>query len=75
MPQERLSFMFPIRTSVPPAETRAATALEFIAHYLDRIETHLEKLAASSHAGNEELSKIALQLTTVSHVLPQIVQK
>jgi hypothetical protein len=42
-------------------EERQAVALEFIAHYLDRIDSHLERLAAAieSGAGNE---KIRLQL-------------
>jgi hypothetical protein len=39
---------FPLSADVPAEgnpESRSATALEFIAYYLDRIEGHLERLA------------------------------
>jgi hypothetical protein len=36
-----------------PPEERQAIALEFIAHYLDRIDSHLERLAAAVETGGE----------------------
>ena len=49
-------------------EERQAIALEFIAHYLDRIDFHLERLAAAieSGSGNE---KIRLQLMEIAKAL------
>ncbi len=42
MPAERKAFLFPDQMN---SEARVANALEFIAHYLDRIEGHLQRLA------------------------------
>ena len=50
-------------------EERAATALEFIAHYLDRIDEHLERLAGTVHADTANTTKIALELTTIAQIL------
>jgi hypothetical protein len=49
-------------------EERQAIALEFIAHYLDRIDSHLEQLAEAleSGKGNE---KIRLQLVDIAKAL------
>jgi hypothetical protein len=43
--QEKRNFMFPTREANPPVEHRVANALEHIAHYLERIDGHLEQLA------------------------------
>jgi hypothetical protein len=40
-------------------EKRAATALEYIAMYLDRIETHLERIAADGEKNRASLNAIA----------------
>ena len=49
-------------------EERQAIALEFIAHYLDRVDSHLERLAEAleSGKGNE---KIRLQLVDIAKAL------
>ena len=45
MAEEKRSFTFPSnRTATAPAEYRVANALEHIAHYLERIDGHLERL-------------------------------
>jgi hypothetical protein len=47
-------------------EKRAAIALEYIAMYLDRIETHLERIADDSEKNRASLSAIA-------EVMPRLV--
>lgn len=40
-------------------DERQAVALEFIAHYLDRIDSHLERLVvATENSGNEKVWNI-----------------
>ena len=47
-------------------EKRAATALEYIAMYLDRVETHLGRIADDSEKNRASLSAIA-------EVMPRLV--
>lgn len=63
--EERISWKF--ERSIPNAEMREAHALEFIAYYLDRIDQHLEKIAAAG-AGTQ------LNLSAVAHIMPQILK-
>jgi len=47
-------------------------ALEFIAHYLDRIDDHLEALAVQARAGTAESAKMAMALQSVTQLLGRI---
>jgi hypothetical protein len=62
-PTERLSWTFD--RNIPNPEMRKAHALEHIAYYLDRIEAHLEKIAATSE-------KSQINLSAIAHVIPKI---
>jgi len=52
------------------AEARAANALEFIAHYLDRIDRHLEQLTVSVSQG-AGVEKLRLELIAIQGALEQ----
>ncbi len=75
MAAQRQNFVFPDAASPMNYEARKASALEFIAHYLDRIEAHLERLAAVAESNNGEMTKVALQMTSVAHLLAKIEAK
>ncbi len=62
--RERQNFTFsgdPRATS----DGAAAQALEFIAHYLDRIDGHLERIATQLEAGQANGAKIAHMIPTL----------
>jgi hypothetical protein len=67
MPSRKKAFVFAddARAVMTP-EARGANALEFIAHYLGRIDGHLEALAGQTQAGNANTAKIALELTGIA---------
>lgn len=44
MAEAKREFRFPSQSAVPASEYRVASALEHIAHYLSRIDDHLEQL-------------------------------
>ena len=50
------------------SDERQAIALEFIAHYLDRIDDHLEKLAAVAESGGAT-EKLRLQLMNIERAM------
>jgi hypothetical protein len=53
---KKQQFLFPSQTMPSaPTEARVAATLEFIAHYLDRIDSHLERLASAAESGDERL--------------------
>ncbi len=49
-------------------EFRTPIALEFIAHYLDRIDSHLERLADAAEAGKPN-EKLVGELRGLVHLL------
>jgi hypothetical protein len=68
MAKEKRGYVFTSETALNlPVEARAANALESIAHYLDLIETHLEKLA--DHA--EGLGRLGLDLKSIEGAIRQ----
>ena len=71
-PQSRIPYVMSGPGDTP--EDRSAKALEYIAMYLDRIETHMDRVAGCLETGgfNEGLR---LQLSTVSQILPQLLAK
>lgn len=74
--QERKTFVFTEDAKANLAiEARAANALEFIAHYLDRIEGHLEALADHARSGYEDSSKMAVALQGLQSTLNRIAAK
>ena len=69
MPETKQKFVFTSRaTGAIPVEARVANSLEFIAHYLDRIEGHLERLAnaVESEGANQ---KVRTQLQRIEQAL------
>lgn len=51
--KDRRNFVFPaIAGQSKPIEERRTDALEFMAHYLDRIESHLGRIAESLSSGS-----------------------
>ena len=52
-------------------EHRQAAALEYIAYYLDRIEQHLEKIAASGAESQASLGAVARVLPKILGVMKQ----
>lgn len=75
MADVRRNFIFPSDPQNAPADMRAANALEFIAHYLDRIDGHLEALVAQARGGNGETAKIAQQLMSINQFVGRIAVK
>ena len=70
MPAQKQDFVFSNARGVDlPADVRAAIALEFIAHYLDRIDGHLERLAANVESGQANGARIGLELASITHLL------
>lgn len=53
-------------------DERSSRALEFIAMYLDRIETHLDRIAGQLEAGTANGEKVAASLGSLAHVLPRL---
>jgi len=51
-----------VANTAADAEWRSMNALEFIAHYLDRMESHLEKISGQL----EPLQKLALQVQQIN---------
>lgn len=69
----RKTFVFASDTGTGIAvEARAANALEFIAHYLDQIDGHLEAIADHLRSGHENSAKIALSLQGVQHLMARM---
>jgi hypothetical protein len=59
-------FVFPDSAgAVMSAEARKVNALEFIAHYLDRIEGHLERLSATGADMGKLSGEIGMLRTTL----------
>lgn len=67
MPKTSFEFSTPQRKVDATPEERAANALEFIAHYLDRIDAHLEQLAAAQTKSS--LEGVRLELTAITEIL------
>lgn len=64
------TFRMPERGGITAApEFRVATALEFIAHYLDRIDDHLEKLSASAGGAQAGLTRVASEIDDVCRAI------
>ncbi len=55
-------------------DQRAPRALEFIAMYLDRIESHLDRIAANAESSQVSGAKIASQITGIAAMLPTLLQ-
>ena len=55
------------------SEERQARATEYIAMYLDRIESHLEAIAATLATGNDNASATAQALNSIAQVMPRLV--
>jgi hypothetical protein len=71
MPAQKQTFVFPDAAGAAmPVEARAANALEFIAHYLDRIEGHLEQLSKSQVLGS--LEGIRMELTGITEFVKKL---
>jgi len=62
-------------TGSTPVEVRGANALEFIAHYLDRIEGHLATIATQLEKGNVNGASVAQAMTQISHMFPRLVAR
>jgi hypothetical protein len=65
-----------VKTSFPmqqmknqATEERVATALEFIAHYLDRIDSHLEQLAKAVPENKGAVVGISHQLASIAKAI------
>lgn len=65
MAEGKRSFMFPNREAIPPVEHRVAYALESIAHYLDRIEGHLEQLVKTVDANGGGFPLVQAELAQI----------
>jgi hypothetical protein len=63
---EKKVFDFPVEGSL---EGRRTDALEFIAHYLDRIDGHLEKIAAAAEGSDIARREIAAQIDGLNNLL------
>ncbi len=68
MPEPKRAYVFQ-DTQPMAVEARAANALEFIAYYLDRIDGHLERLAANVESGQANGARIGLELASITHLL------
>ncbi len=55
-------------------DQRSWRALEFIAMYLDRIETHLDRIASSVETGNVN-ERLRLEVSTIAQMLPNLLRK
>jgi len=51
------------------ADERQIHALEYIALYLDRIESHLERIASSAAGGTQLNAQIAVAASSIAAVL------
>jgi hypothetical protein len=77
-PQPRVPFIFaaadPGTTGIAakhdPVE-RQVRAAEYIAMYLDRIETHLDRIASVLESGNVN-EKLRQEVATIAHLLPRL---
>jgi hypothetical protein len=75
-PQPRVPFIFSSSASsdastaakVNPDE-RSSRALEYIAMYLDRIETHLAHIAGQLEAGNANGASVALAIQSLTGIV------
>ena len=55
-------------------EFRTPIALEFIAHYLDRIDDHLERLAALAQGSGEAVGRLSADFRGAAVALGHIAQ-
>jgi hypothetical protein len=70
MADQKRNFVFTNSTQVhAPVDQRVANALEFIAHYLDRIDGHLESLAAEMKAGRGDTTTLTSALQSIAHMM------
>lgn len=72
--RERRNFTFSGNPQATP-DGVAAQALEFIAHYLDRIDSHLERIATQLEAGQSNGAKIAQNVHQIAHLIPTLLAR
>lgn len=76
MPKAKKHFEFSdeIAASLSP-EAKTLRVLEFIAYYLDRIDGHLEPLAAQTESGNSNGRLIAQHLGGILQLVGSIAKR
>jgi hypothetical protein len=78
MPTPKAIFKFSADDAVVStlsSEAKTLRVLEFIAHYLDRIDGHLEALATHAPQSNANTAKIALEVSGIAHMVGRIASK
>ncbi|HEU0118243.1 MAG TPA: hypothetical protein VFR09_06380 [Alphaproteobacteria bacterium] len=72
-PQPRLPYIMSA-PGIDTAEDRSANALEHIAMYLDRMETHMDRIAGCLESGGFN-EKLRLELSSITQMLPTLLGK
>ncbi len=64
-----------VMSAKAPTDQRVANAIEFMAQYIDRIDDHLEALAALSRANQAEIAKVASSMDAITQLLRRIAER